>query len=40
MNAQTPATTSESAFPMELAILPAVIGALVWISAVLPRFAH
>jgi hypothetical protein len=34
-----PSTTTESAIPMELVVLPALIGAVVWISSVLLRFA-
>jgi hypothetical protein len=37
---QQPITpTNESAFPMELVVFPALIGAVVWISTVLMRFA-
>ena len=34
-----PTTTTESAIPMELVVLPALIGAVVWISTVLLRFS-
>jgi hypothetical protein len=34
-----PTTTTESAIPMELVVLPALIGAVVWICSVMLRFA-
>jgi hypothetical protein len=39
VSSQPTTTTTESAIPMELVVLPALIGAVVWISTVLLRFA-
>jgi hypothetical protein len=39
VNSQPTTSTTESAIPMELVVLPALIGAIVWISSVMLRFA-
>jgi hypothetical protein len=38
-NSSLTAKPTDSAVPMELVILPALIGAVVWICSVLMRFA-
>ena len=40
MNNQLQTHIDEPACPMALVVLPAIIGALVWLCVILPRIAH
>jgi hypothetical protein len=40
MNSQANDTTAERPFPMGLVLLPACVGAIVWISTIVARLSY